>query len=308
MAENEPLSNAPNATVDMAEGHATERAPLHDVNGHRASVTGSKAAEIRKLEVLLIDERKRSKSALKDLALTESKCKKLLELLNNRGLLTPHVVQLRTGKTGAVTKVGLLKKLRKTELKSVKELPKKEILTKSVIIKSLEASKKILKRDFDKIKKQYQTLGKLHSNLVEHNSELNATHVAVLRVKANLISLTKSQAREVKRLSRMFNNQLEKKLKQEFDIQEMHVKVKQLALEETYERSSNASAVAREPLRKSLAMGLDDKKELATHNTLLKNQQKENDDARAALKKDLKKRRHSRTLVLQQGCCKTLPT
>jgi hypothetical protein len=58
MAENQPPSNARNATIDMAEGHAIERAPLRDVYGHRVSVTGSKAAEIMKLEVLLADERK----------------------------------------------------------------------------------------------------------------------------------------------------------------------------------------------------------------------------------------------------------
>jgi hypothetical protein len=52
MAKNQPPSNARNATVDMAKGHAIECAPLHDVNGHRVSVTGPKAAEIRKLEGL----------------------------------------------------------------------------------------------------------------------------------------------------------------------------------------------------------------------------------------------------------------
>ncbi len=60
MAENAPPSNARNATVVMAEGHAIERVPLCDVNGHHVSVTGPKAAaEIRKLEVLLADERKK---------------------------------------------------------------------------------------------------------------------------------------------------------------------------------------------------------------------------------------------------------
>ena len=97
----------------------------------------------------------------------------------------------------------MLKKLHKTELKSEKEISKKEILAKSVITKSLEASKKILKQDFNKSKKQYETVGKLHSNLVERSSELNATHVDVLRVKAGLLSSSKAQAREVKHLNRM---------------------------------------------------------------------------------------------------------
>jgi hypothetical protein len=82
----------------------------------------------------------------------------------------------------------------------------------------------------------------------------------------------------VKHLKRLVYAQLEKKLKHKIDIQEMHVKVKQLALEETCERSSNASA-APKTSKKSLAMGLDDKKELITHS---KKQQKEKDDARAA--------------------------
>jgi hypothetical protein len=66
--------------------------------------------------------------------------------------------------------------------------------------------------------------------------------VAVLRVKADLISSSKSQAREVERLTQLVNNQQEKKLKHELDMQEMRVMVKQLALEETHERSSKASA------------------------------------------------------------------
>jgi hypothetical protein len=106
MTENQPPSNARNATVDMAEGRTIEHANLRDVKEHRVSVTGSKATEIRKLEVLLADERKRSKSAFKDLALAESKPKKLLDLLDSREL---KVVQLRAGNTGAFTKVNLLK-------------------------------------------------------------------------------------------------------------------------------------------------------------------------------------------------------
>jgi hypothetical protein len=187
---------------------------------------------------LLADKQKRCKFAFKDLAVAKSKRKNLLDLLDDRRL---EVVQLKTGKNGAVAEVNLLKKLHKTELKSKKELSKKEILAKSVIIKSLEASKNILKQDFDKAKK--------------------------------------------------------------LDIvQDMRVKVKQLALEETCERSSKAPKTP----KKSLAMGLDNKKELATHNALLKKQQKENNDTRAALKKNLKKSRCSQTLVLQQVCCKTL--
>jgi hypothetical protein len=99
---------------------------------------------------------------------------------------------------------------------------------------------------------------------VECNSELSATHVAVLRVKDDLLSSLKTKVGEVKYLSRMVDAQLKKKLKNEIDIQAMHVKVKQLALEETPERSSNASTAPKTP-KQSLAMGLDDKKELATN-------------------------------------------
>jgi isopropylmalate/homocitrate/citramalate synthase len=109
--------------------------------------------------------------------------------------------------------------------------------------------KKTLQQDFYMFKKQYKTLGKLHSNLVERNSELNTTHVAVLRVKDGLLSLLKAQAREVKCLNRLVDAQLEKKLKHKIDTQEMMCVevVKQLALEETCERSSNASAAPKTP-------------------------------------------------------------
>ncbi len=80
----------------------------------------------------------------------------------------------------------------------------------------------------------------------------------------------------------------------------MRVKVRQLALEETRERSSKASA-APKTANKSKTMGLDDKKELATHNALLKKQQKENDNARAALKKDLKKKETQSNLGFAAG-------
>jgi hypothetical protein len=82
MAKNQPPSNTTNSTIVMAEGHTIERAPLHDVNGHRVSVTGSKPANLRKLEVL------------KDIALAKSKRKKLLDLLNNRRLKA-RLVQLQ---------------------------------------------------------------------------------------------------------------------------------------------------------------------------------------------------------------------
>jgi hypothetical protein len=159
--------------------------------------------------------------------------------------------------------------------------------------------KKTHKQDFDKLKRQYETLGKLHSNLVECNSELNATQVVVLIVKAELLSTSKAPAREAKHLKKLVDNQQEKKIKHELDIQNMHVKVKQLTLEETCERTSNPSA-SKTP-KKSLAMGLDDKKELATHNALLKKQQKENDDARTALKKDLKKKEMQLNLGFAAG-------
>jgi hypothetical protein len=48
-------------------------------------------------------------------------------------------------------------------------------------------------------------------------------------------------------------------------------------------------------------MGLDEKKELATHNALLKKQSKENDDARAALKKELKKKETQSNLGFAAG-------
>jgi hypothetical protein len=114
-----------------------------------------KAVEIRKLEVLLANKQKKSKSALKDLAQAKTKREKLLDLLNKRGL---EVVQLKVGKTGAVTEVNLLKKLHKTELKSKKELSKKEIQAKSITIKRLEATKKTLKQNFNKLKRQHETL------------------------------------------------------------------------------------------------------------------------------------------------------
>jgi hypothetical protein len=88
---------------------------------------------------LSADKWKRCKLAFKDLAVAKLKTEKLLDLLNDRGL---EVVQLKTAKTGAVAEVNLLKKLHKTELKSEKEIRKKEILTKSVTIKSLESTKK----------------------------------------------------------------------------------------------------------------------------------------------------------------------
>jgi hypothetical protein len=50
--------------------------------------------------------------------------------------------------------------------------------------------------------------------------------VAVLKVKAKLLSLSKAQARIVKRLTKLVNNQQEKKLKHKIGIQEMCVKVK----------------------------------------------------------------------------------
>jgi hypothetical protein len=72
------------------------------------------------------------------------------------------------------------------------------------------------------------------------------------------------------------DHQQDTKLKHEINIQEMHVKVKQRALEELL--------IDSKPSTPKTSMGLDKKKELATHNTVLKKQQKENYDAGAAFK------------------------
>jgi hypothetical protein len=192
MAKDQPSPNASNATIAVAEAYAIECGPIGNVNGNRVRVSGPKLANLRKLEVALADKRKKSKSASKDLAQAESSSKKLLELLDDRGL---EMVQLKTDKTGAVAEVILLKKLHKTELKAEKERKNKEVQAKSNIIKGLKATKKT-----DKLKKQCETLGKLHSNLVSSDFELSATHVAVINVKGQLLAMSKVQVRKLKHL------------------------------------------------------------------------------------------------------------
>jgi hypothetical protein len=134
---------------------------------------------------------------------------------------------------------------------------------------------------------------------VASNSELAASLVDVIAVKAQLLNTSKMQVRELKRFKKLVHDQQDKKLKHEIDLQVMCVQVKQLALEQTRERISNPAG-PKTP-KKSLAMGLDDKKELATHNAFLKKASKENDDARAAYKKDMKQKETQNNLGYTAG-------
>jgi hypothetical protein len=154
-------------------------------------VAGPTVASHKRLEATLADKQKKSKSPMKDLAQAESKRVKLFELLDNRGL---DVVQLKSDKTGAVAEVNLLKKLHKTEVKSKKELAKKELEAKCAVIKGHEVANRLAKKELDWQKRQYETLAKVHSNLVARNSELAASLVDVVAVKTKLLATTKIQA------------------------------------------------------------------------------------------------------------------
>jgi hypothetical protein len=82
--------------------------------------------------------------------------------------------------------------------------------------------------------------------------------------------MSKTQVQELKHLKKLVDDQQEKKHNHE-----MRLNVKQLALKESCERVSNPSA-PKTPKNPVVAMGLDKKKELATHNALLNKQQNEN--------------------------------
>jgi hypothetical protein len=301
MSENVPPPNGPNAP-----GYAvTEREPLGNANGNTKirveTVPSAVGKKIKKLEVDLSEELKKSRSLTKDLAQAQSKHKKLLELLDTRGL---ELVQARSDKTGAVAEVNLLKKLHKSELKAEKELAKKELTSKIAIVKGLESTKRTASRDLEKLKKQHETLAKQHASLVGSHSDLNFTLVGVLNAKTQLVASGKSQARDIKRLSKLIDNQQEKKLSHEIEIASMRVKVKELALEETRERISNPSGPSSKT-PKNPTLALDDRKALATHNAQLKKASKESDDARAASKKESKKKAMQESLGFAAGLMQT---
>jgi hypothetical protein len=301
MADNEPPPNARNAAVFTAEAYAVDGALDANPNGNNASTSSHSARAYRRLEQTLAAERKKSKIAAQEFEEAEVKRKKLLELLDERGLkLASLEANEKLAKTGSVAEVRLLKKLHKADTKSEKDAVKKATAILTAKIKDLQADKKSATKVFDKLKKTNDALMVTHKDLKTSKSKLSAEHVAVLNVKADLSKTVKSQASKIKSLSSKVDNQQESKQQHTKDLASMRLKTKELALEETRERIANPT-LAKIPKTASVAMGLDAKKELATHNALLKKQQKDCDEQRNASKKALKKKELQTNLGFAAG-------
>jgi hypothetical protein len=301
MADDEPPSNAQNAAVFMAEAYAVDRAPDPDPNGNNASTSMPSARAYRRLEQALAAERKKSKIAAVEFKDAELKRKKLLELLDDRGLQVAKLeADEKLSKTGSVAEVKLLKKLHKADTKTEKDTVKKATAILTAKIKDLQADKKTAAKVLAKLEKKNEQLQVTHKELQDDTHNLKAEHVAVLNVKAGLAKTVKSQASKIKSLTSRVDDQLDKKQKHSESLASMRIKVKELALEETRQRIAHPN-LAKLPKTSTAAMGLDAKKELATHNALLKKQQKDCDEQRNASKKALKKKEIQTNLGFAAG-------
>jgi hypothetical protein len=291
MAENEPLSNAPNAAVAMAEACAIARPPLASLNGKGSRGLGAKPPRAKKIDAKLDLERQKTKSALKELADLQSKLAKLGELSDKRGLKVAELqIALKADKKAAVADLSFQKKTYKKELKVETDLALSKIKAQVVIVKDVEASKKALQRKFDLQAKTLQSLQKAFAESKRRSSEVSADIMSVSRAKDLLKEDNKVLNKTIKALTSKLDDQQVKKNAHDLEMQKMKNDYKQMGLEELREKLTNKKAGGGGGGGGNGAMTLEAKKAFVTHQAFVKQQGKDADLARSFHQKEIKKK------------------
>ncbi len=288
MAENEPLSNAPNAAVAMAEACAIARPPLASLNGKGSRGLGAKPPRAKKIDAKLDLERQKTKSALKELADLQSKLAKLGELSDKRGLKVAELqIALKADKKAAVADLSFQKKTYKKELKVETDLALSKVKAQVVIVKDVEASKKALQRKFDLQAKTLQSLQKAFAESKRHSWELSADIMLVSKAKDLFKEDIKVLNKTINNLRRKVDDQLTNKNAHNLEMQRMKNQHKQMGLDELREKLTNkkASGGATEG-----PMSLEQKMDFVSHQAFVKQQGKDADLAQAYHQKEIKKK------------------
>jgi chromosome segregation ATPase len=287
MAETEPLSNATNAAVAADALCAIARPPLASLNGNVSRGRGTKPSKVRKTDAKLDLERQKTKSALKELADSESKLTKLGELLDKRGLKVAELqMELKAAKKASVADLSLQKKIHKKESKVENALAFSKIKAQVSIVKDVEASKKALLKKFTLQEKTLQSLQKGLTESKRRGSELSADIMLMSRGKDSSKEEIKALNKTINNLKKKVDDQLVDKNAHDLQMQRMKNQHKQMGLDELREKLTNkkSSGGATGP------MSLEQKMDFVTHQAHVKQQSKDADLARAYHQKEMKKK------------------
>jgi chromosome segregation ATPase len=157
-------------------------------------------------------------------------------------------------------------------------------------LKAANSSKATLKKEFDKFKKKYDSLFRSNETNKGKLSEVNMSQSVLLRTRTNLQAEVKDLQKDLKAAKKKLDAQLINKLEHEMSMQQLKNDYKQLDIDQARERFENKKNPAINK-KTSLALSLDDKKELESHKVECRSRSKDDDAARDKLKKDLKQRK-----------------
>jgi hypothetical protein len=235
---------------------------LYEVEcGLRAAAEKKLAAASKKVELLT----KMREKASVALAKSQVECNNQKD--TNKSVKTEHKEKLK-------------------ELANQKSIAASLLTEKKNALKEMTAEKVAIKRKFEKVEKAFATLDRLQDSLQTKLHAVNASETSLLSNRTELQNEIKSLKRDVIRLERENNEQLDKKLAHEVGIQKMKNEGKQLDLESA---QSKLEMKTKAPINKTArALSLEGRMELESHKVECKRRTKDDDLARDKMKRDMK--------------------
>jgi hypothetical protein len=240
MAENQPPPNGCNAPIVTAEASGDECSPLADLNGKRSRKSGPKRELVKELEATLGLERLKTKSALTDLANSESKLAKLGKLSDKRGLKVSELqLVLKADKKAALADLLADKKASLANLNPEKKIPKKELKVevkgvlakvKAQIVITKEVAQEAPSKKLDASTRALSLLQGAFETAKRKSSELSCNIMSLAKSKDLFKENIKVLNKTIKTIKSKIDNQLVQKNTHAVKMQQLKNKYKQLDL------------------------------------------------------------------------------
>jgi chromosome segregation ATPase len=289
MAENVSPANINNAAVELADDNTITADPLGTLNGNSTPKNGKKPRFLVKEKDSLVQQRLKTKNALKELAQLKTKHEELSDLLDSQVATVGELNEdLKAEKKASTSAVRILKNLHKKELKAKADEGVTKFKAQLLLTKEVESIKKGLDKKLFSNDKTIELLRKAFSDSKRRGSELSSDIMSVTKDKDALKLEIKDLKKQLNTHKKKFDNQLEQKNSHQLEMQRMKNANKQMGLDELREKMSSRKEGGGGG--KGGPMSLEAKKEFVTHQAFIKQQSKDADLARAVLKKDNKKK------------------
>jgi chromosome segregation ATPase len=285
MGDNQPAGNAylPDSALQDCSMVLSNLARDTNVNGNSVIQRALDKERVRRESA----ERKLADASVKFAQLFELKEKCNLKLASAQTDLKYLSGVSKAAKASAKQSLDGQKAQTKKEIDGQKAHATIQLDAKKDALKAANSSKAALKKDYDKLKRNYDSLLKSNEANKGKLSEVNMSQSVLLRARTNLQAEVKDLQKNLKAAKKKVDEQLGKKQDHELSMQQLKNDNKQLDIDQERAKFEQKKA----PINKtSLALSLDEKKALELHKVDCRRLSKDDDAARDKMKKDNKSR------------------